>query len=319
MTYRTVLVIGGTGFIGSHVVAQLAAAGYNVIVPTRHFERARHLLELPTVDLYETDVHDDATLRRLMQGVDVVINLVGVLHSRPGVPYGPDFAAAHVALPQKIVAACADSGITRYLHMSALGASAEGASMYLRSKADGEKAAWSQPAVTTTVFRPSVVFGAEDHFLNLFAAMQRWFPLIPLGAADTKIQPIHVEDVARAFVHALANPRTGGQIYELAGPKVYSLRKLVQLAGEYSGHPRPVIGLPRALARSQAWLLEHIPGGPLMTRDNLDSMRRDNVASGPIAAELDIQPAALEAVAPHYLAGRDRNDQLDAYRRNAKR
>ena len=110
-----------------------------------------------------------------------------------------------------------------------------------------------------------------------------------------------------------------GQVYELVGPKVYSLRRLVQLAGEYSGHPRPVIGLPMALARWQAWLLEHAPGGPLMTRDNLDSMRSDNVASGPIAAELDIQPAALEAVAPHYLAGRDRFGQLDDHRRNAKR
>jgi NADH dehydrogenase len=319
MTYRTVLVIGGTGFIGSHIVAQLAAAGHAVIVPTRHSDRARHLLELPAVDLVQADVHDAAALHQLMQGVDAVINLIGILHSRPGVPYGPDFAIAHVELPKKIVAACAAAGVTRYLHMSALGASVTGISMYLRSKADGETAAWSRPEVQTTVFRPSVVFGAEDHFLNMFAAMQKWFPVIPLGAADAKFQPIHVEDVARAFVHALNNPATIGQVYELAGPKVYTLRELVQLAGKYAGHQRPVIGLPMALARCQAWLLEHAPGDPLMSRDNLDSMCNDNVASGPIAAELGIEPAALEAVAPHYLAQRDRNAQLDAYRRNAKR
>ena len=319
MTNRTVLVIGGTGFIGSHIVAQLAAAEHNVIVPTRHFERARHLLELPTVDLVEADVHDAATLQRLMQGVDAVINLVGILHSRPGVPYGPDFAAAHVELPKKIVAACAATGVTRYLHMSALGASASGASMYLRSKADGEVAAFSRPEVRTTIFRPSVVFGAEDHFLNMFAAMQKWLPVMPLAGADAKFQPIHVEDVARAYVHALDNPRTIGHVYELAGPKVYTLRALVQLAGEYSGHPRPVIALPASLARMQAWLLEHAPGEPLMSRDNLDSMRSDNVASGPIAAELDIQPAALEAVALHYLAGHNRSTRLDAHRRHAKR
>lgn len=320
MTYRTVLVIGGSGFIGSHIVAQLAAAGYSVIVPTRHYEHARHLLELPTVDqVVEADVHDAAALHQLMQGVDAVINLVGILHSRPGVPYGPDFAAAHVELPKKIVAACADTGVTRYLHMSALGASVTGTSMYLRSKADGETAAFSRPEVKTTVFRPSVVFGAEDHFLNMFAAMQKWLPVMPLGAADAKFQPIHVEDVARAFVHALENPRTIGHAYELAGPKVYTLRELVHLAGQYSGHPRPVIALPEALAHLQAWLLEHAPGGPLMSRDNLDSMRSDNVASGPIAAELDIQPVELEAVALHYLAGHNRSARLDAHRGHAKR
>lgn len=319
MTYHTVLVIGGTGFIGSHIVAQLAAQEYRVIVPTRHYEHGRHLLELPTVDLVEADVHDAAALHQLMQGVDAVINLVGILHSRPGVPYGPDFAAAHVELPKKIVAACVDAGVTRYLHMSALGASVNGTSMYLRSKADGEAVAFSRPELKTTVFRPSVVFGAEDHFLNMFAAMQKWLPLMPLGAADAKFQPIHVEDVARAYVHALDNPKTIGHAYELAGPKVYTLRELVQLAGQYSGHQRPVIGLPATLARMQAWLLEHAPGGPLMSRDNLDSMLSDNVASGPIAAELDIQPAALEAVALHYLAGYNRSAQLDAYRDHAKR
>ncbi len=319
MTYRTVLVIGGTGFIGSHIVAQLAAQECRVIVPSRHYEHHRHLLELPTLDLVEADVHDAAALRQLMQGVDAVINLVGILHSRPGVPYGPDFAAAHVELPKKIVAACVETGVTRYLHMSALGASVNGASMYLRSKADGEAAAFSRPELKTTVFRPSVVFGAEDHFLNMFAAMQKWLPLIPLAGADAKFQPIHVEDVARAFVHALDNPKTIGHAYELAGPKVYTLRKLVQLAGEYSGHPRPIIGLPTGLAHLQAWLMEHAPGEPLMSRDNLDSMRSDNVASGPIAAELDIQPAALEAVALHYLAGYNRSAQLDAHRRHAKR
>ncbi|MFD2270507.1 complex I NDUFA9 subunit family protein [Undibacterium arcticum] len=316
-----VLVIGGTGFIGSHIVAQLAAAGVSIVVPTRHYERARHLLELPTVDLVQADVHDAAALHQLMQDVDAVINLVGILHSRPGVPYGPDFAAAHVALPTKIVAACAATGVTRYLHMSALGGRR---SRPLRCTCAPRPMArprpFSRPEVKTTVFRPSVVFGAEDHFLNMFAAMQKkWFPVIPLGAADAKFQPIHVEDVARAYVHALDNPRTIGQVYELAGPKVYTLRKLVQLAGQYSGHARPVIALPSTLARWQAWLLEHAPGEPLMTRDNLDSMRCDNVASGPIAAELDIQPAALEAVAPHYLAGRDQSGRLDAYRRNAKR
>ncbi|MDB5761200.1 MAG: NAD-dependent dehydratase [Herminiimonas sp.] len=305
MAYSSVLVIGGAGFIGSHLVAQLAASGRDITVPTRRYERARHLLVLPTVEVVEADVHDDAALHGLLQKADAVINLAGVLHSRagrPGSAYGPDFAVAHVDLPGRIVAGCAANGVRRYLHMSALGAHADAPSMYLRSKAAGEAVALSHPAVAATVFRPSVVFGEEDRFLNLFASLQKFLPVMLLGGADAKFQPVYVGDVARAFVNTLENPHAAGSIFELAGPRVYSLRELVKLAGAYSGHPRPVIGLPAPLARLQAFMLEHMPGGPLMSRDNLDSMKIDNVASGPPAPELGITPTPLEAVAPHYLA-----------------
>lgn len=319
MRYPTVLVIGGSGFIGSSLVAQLSTAGHTVIVPTRRRERAKHLITLPTVDVVEADVHDDAVLRRLMQDADAVVNLVGILHSRPGTPYGPDFARAHVELPKRIVAACAASGVPRYLHMSALGAAVDGPSMYQRSKAAGEAAAWSEPGLKTTVFRPSVVFGAGDHFLNMFAAMQRIFPVFPLGCAEAKFQPIHVEDVARAYVNALACEQTIGHAYELAGPTVYSLRQLVQLAGLYAGCPRPIIALPDWMARLQALLLEYAPFGPLMSRDNVASMQVDNVAKAPIAPELGIKPAALEAIAPYYLAGSLPRARYDDYRTRAHR
>lgn len=319
MRYPTVLVIGGSGFVGSSLVAQLSNAGHVVIVPTRRRERAKHLITLPTVDVVEADVHDDATLRRLMQDADAVVNLVGILHSRPGDPYGPDFARAHVELPKRIVAACAASGVSRYLHMSALGAAADGPSMYQRSKAAGEVAARSEPGLKTTVFRPSVIFGAGDNFLNMFASMQRILPVFPLGCAEAKFQPIHVEDVARAFVNALACEQTIGHTYELAGPTVYSLRQLVQLSGLYAGCPRPVIALPPSLARLQALLLEYAPFGPVMSRDNLASMQVDNVAKGPIAPELGIKPAALEAIAPHYLSGRFPRARYDDYRTRAHR
>lgn len=304
MRYPTILVVGGTGFIGSHLVAQLAASGRRVIVPTRRQSRSRMYSVLPTVEVVEANVHDPAVLSRLMRGVDAVINLVGVLHSGRGAAgskYGPAFARAHVELPKKIVAACVSNSVHRYLHMSALGASAQGASMYLRSKADGETAAFA-PGLETTVFRPSVVFGPEDQFLNLFAKLQKFFPVMPLGGADARFQPVFVGDVAQAFVNALEHPSTYGRVYELAGPKVYTLKELVELAGEYGGHPRPVIGLPPALARLQALALEFMPGGPLMSRDNLDSMKQDNIASAPIAPELGIVPTPLEAVAPQYLA-----------------
>jgi NADH dehydrogenase len=304
MDYHSVLVIGGSGFIGSHIVAKLAQTDWRVVVPTRHYESARHLLELPEVeDVIEADVHDDAALNRLIHGHTAVINLVGILHSRWGNPYGPDFARAHVELPKRIVAACVANGVHRYLHMSALGADRNGPSMYSRSKADGEAMAFSNPALATTVFRPAVVFGDQDRFLNMFARLEKFLPMMLLARADAKFQPVYVEDVAQAFVNALRNDRTIGKVYELAGPKVYTLRELVKLAGTYTGHPRPVIGLPDSLARLQALIMEHMPGGPLLTRDNLDSMKVDNVASGPIDPELGITPTELEAVAPYYLTG----------------
>jgi NADH dehydrogenase len=305
--FHSVLVIGGSGFIGGHLLAKLATTDWRVIVVTRHYEKARHLIEVPSVDdIVEADVHDDAALHRVVQGHDAVINLVGILHSHAGTPYGPEFAKVHVELPRRIAKACADNGVHRLLHVSALGAAADAPSMYLRSKADGERAAASQPGVGVTIFRPAVVFGDGDHFLNMFAGLEKFLPLVPLAGADAKFQPIYVDDVAQAIVNALRNPRTINKTYELAGQTVYRLRDLVKLAGVYSGHERPVVGLPDSLARLQAMLLEHLPGEPLMTRDNLDSMKVDNVASSPIDPELEVTPTALESVAPYYLGAQRR-------------
>lgn len=303
LRHSSILVLGGSGFVGSRLVAQLAADGRRVIVPSRRYERVKHLCVLPTVEIVVADIHQDAQLAALVARADAVINLVGVLHSRPGggaTGYGPDFARAHVDLPKRVVAACIAGGVQRYLQMSALGAAATAPSMYQRSKAAGEAVALGAP-LQVTVMRPSVVFGEGDAFLNLFARLQRFFPVLPLGGVATRFQPIYVDDVARAFVNALDNQNTFGKSYDLAGPKVYTLRELVQLAGRYAGHSRPVIGLPTPLARLQALFLEWAPGGPLMSRDNLDSMKTDNIAPAPIAAELDVQPQALEAIAPFYL------------------
>jgi NADH dehydrogenase len=301
-----VLVLGGSGFIGRHVVAQLSEAGHRVIVPTRHFQRARDLLVFPGIDdVVEADIHDDEALNRLVSGMDAVINLVGILHSRAasgGQRYGDDFLRVHVELPRRVVTACAVHGVRRYLHMSALGADPQGPSMYLRSKGDGESAALSNPAVAVTIFRPSVVFGEEDHFLNRFAAMQKWLPVIPLACEDAKFQPVYVGDVARAIAAALDDEATIGHVYPLVGPRVYTLRELVRLAGLYSGHLRPIFGLPSSAARIQAWLLEQLPGEPLMSRDNLDSMKVDNIAGFPGIPELGIAPTELESVAPVYLS-----------------
>ncbi|MFC0136253.1 NAD-dependent dehydratase [Massilia eurypsychrophila] len=318
MRQMTVVVFGGTGFIGSHLVAQLSAAGVRTLVPTRRLVRARHLATLPMVEAIEADVGraDAAQLARLLHGADAAINLVGVLHSKPGTPYGPQFRRAHVELPAAIVAACAAAGVPRYLHMSALGADRDGPSMYQRSKADGEIAARGAASVAATIFRPSVVFGPEDNFLNMFAKMQRWLPVVPLACAGAEFQPVFVGDVAQAFVHALRDPKTRHQVYALGGPAIYTLAELVRLSGRWSHHERPIIELPNWLGRLQAAIFEMMPGTPLMTRDNLDSMKCDNVVDPAIqaltAATLGIKPVALEAVAPQYLSPHERLDDFRA-------
>ncbi len=302
MRHESIIVIGGSGFIGSHVVAQLVASGRRVIVPTRRSARARHLLVLPTVQLVEMDVFDPLALNRQVGRADAVINLVGVLHSSPGNPWGPAFERAHVELPRRIIAACQSQGIKRCLHMSALGADEHGPSMYQRSKAMGEKIMFEATGLEVTSFCPSVVFGPEDNFLNMFAKLQSLLPVLALGGISAKFQPVFVGDVAKAFVQALDQPKTIGQTYELVGPHVYTMKELLHLTGTYSGHARPVIGLPDKLARMQAFMLEHLPGGPLMSRDNLDSMKVDNVATGRYSAPPEWNPTPLEAVAPSYLA-----------------
>ncbi|WP_044529929.1 complex I NDUFA9 subunit family protein [Herbaspirillum sp. B65] len=322
MAVKKILVIGGSGFIGTRLIELLGrSTGYRVMVPTRRYERAKHLLVSPVVGVVEANIHDDAVLARLVAEADVVINLVGILQSRPargGAPYGPDFERQHVLLPRRIVAACVQQGVPRYLHMSALCADAQGPSMYLRSKAAGEREALSAPTLDVAIFRPSVVFGEGDNFINMFAGLNRAFPIIPLGSPDARFQPVYVGDVAQAFMAALHLPRLGGKVFELGGPKQYTLRELVRLSGWYCGHPRPIIGLPDALGRLQAFVLEHLPG-KLMSRDNVASMRVDNVLHGPIAPELQLTPRALEEVVPTYLAARSPQQQFDFFRSTARR
>jgi NADH dehydrogenase len=317
MVIKNVLLIGGSGFLGSAVAARLATAGMSLRVPSRRPERARHLLTLPAMELIQADVHDPATLAGLMQGQDAVVSLVGVLHSRPGSPYGPDFARAHVDLPAKIVAACAGAGVRRLVHVSALGADPAGPSAYQRSKAAGEAAIRAAgPGLAWTLLRPSVIFGRGDHFLNLFAGLLRLFPLLPLAGAATRFQPVWVGDVAEVVARCLTGPGVAGQTYPLAGPKVYALADLVRYVGRLTGHRRPVLALPEALGMVQARLLELAPN-PVMSRDNLLSMRVDNVvAEGTPPLPFGLAPHPLEAVAPLYLGAADPRGRYYAFRQH---
>jgi len=303
-----ILVLGGAGFVGRHLVAALAARGLRVTVPSRHRERAKHLLPLPTVEVVETDLMAPGVLEGLARGKQALVNLVGILHG--------DFERVHVELPKRVVAVCRAERVTRLLHMSALGASLEAPSAYLRSKAMGEKAALSAPELDVTVFRPSVIFGPEDAFLNTFAALARFFPVLPLACPQARFQPVYVGDVARAMGQALDSVDTHGKAYELCGPRQYSLRELVELVCSITGRRRAVIGLPDRLAYLQALVMEKLPG-KLITRDNLRSMQVANVCAG--GFPFGIRPHALEAVAPGYLAPGGPRERYPRLRWRARR
>jgi NADH dehydrogenase len=205
--------------------------------------------------------------------------------------------------------------VRRVVHVSALGVDAHAPSRYLRSKAAGE-AALAAAGLDLTVLRPSVIFGEGDRFLNLFARLQSILPVMPLAGADARFQPVWVDDVALGIVRCLDDRTTIGETLECCGPEVYTLAQLVRIAGREAGHPRPVIGLPGWLGRLQAALMEMLPGEPLMSRDNLDSMRVASVATGsrPGLARLGIRPASVEAIAPLYLGRGQGLARLDHWR-----
>ncbi|MDB5813804.1 MAG: NAD-dependent dehydratase [Rhodocyclales bacterium] len=319
VTLRSILLVGGTGFIGTALAQRLSALGLRVIVPTRRADKGDALRLLPTVEVVEADVYDTSVLCGLMSEVDAVVNLVGVLHSESDVPYGPEFARAHVELPRTIVAAARLSEVSRIVHLSALGADMHGPSEYLRSKADGEAVIHvADPDIEWTIFRPAVVFGPGDKFLNLFAKLTTWLPILPLGGAHTRFQPVFVEDVVSAIVCALRQHKGLGETIELAGPRVYTLADLVRYVADLRGHRCMVLSLPEKLALLQAACMEYLPG-PLMSRDNVLSMRRDCVASGP-AMPFGLPATALETVTPQWLLGEgDWRGALDRFRQRAHR
>lgn len=345
MKIERICILGGAGFVGAHLVSQLAARGLQVRVLSHRRETAKALILLPTVEVIEADVHDQQALIRHFRGMDAVVNLVGILHESkvgrvdlPNARRG-DFQKVHIELPRKVIHACGEAGVSRLLHMSALGADPVARSAYQRSKGVAEALVreagmrhsehenWylNGPkfihghGLNVTIFRPSVIFGRGDSFLSMFARLLKLFPVLPLASAGTRFAPVHVDDVARAFADSLDNTATYGQTYDLCGPKAYTLQELVNYVGTVIGKPRSIIPLGDRLSYVQAWALERMPGKKLMTRDNFYAMSVDNVCTGGWPSVFGYQPASLEAVAPEYLRADTPRARYEGYRESARR
>ncbi len=295
MNIKKVLLLGGTGFIGASLADQLTARGYFVTVPTRLRERGKHLLILPTVDVVEADVHNAEALLGLAKEHDAVINLIGILHG--------DFEREHAQFPKLVAETCVKANVARLIQMSALNADPHGPSVYLQSRGRGEAnvlaVAKANPTLQVTMFQPSVVFGENDKFLNMFVGLVKMFPVIPLGSANAQFQPVWVEDVARAIADSLARSETFGKTFRLVGPRVYTLEQLINFVVSLTGKQRVVIGLGPSLSMLQAAVFERLPG-KLITRDNVRSMSLPNISSDPFPAIFG-QASDMEAVVTGYM------------------
>lgn len=300
-----VTVFGGSGFVGRHVVRALARRGYRVLVAVRRPDLAgavRTFGNVGQVQPIQANIRDQGSVERAVHGAAAVVNLVGIL-SESG---RQRFAAVHAEGPERIAAAARAAGARRMVQVSAIGADAESASAYGRSKAAGE-AAVRDRFPEAVVVRPSIIFGPEDSFFNRFAGMARLSPALPLiGGGHTRFQPVFVGDVAEAVARAIDGDAQSGTIYELGGPEICSFRELMELMLAETGRRRLLVPLPFGLARAMASVLQILPGAPL-TVDQVEQLKRDNVVSQQAEAEgrtlggLGIDPVAMQIVLPTYL------------------
>ena len=314
---KNICVLGGTGFVGQQVVEALAKQGHRIKVISRHRERHRDLLVLPTVKIVSADILDPPVLKEQFIGQDAVVNLVGILNEAGK----RTFQKIHVELARKVGEACIMNQVPRLLQMSALKADVNGPSKYLRSKGEAEKYLHNLHDVAVTSFQPSVIFGPYDDFFNRFAKLLRIpprFAPFPLACANAKFAPVYVEDVALAFARALDDQRTFGQRYALCGPNVYTLLELVKYTAEVSGIKKPIMPLGNGLSRLQAAIMGMLPGKPF-TMDNYLSTTVDSVCEEGFPELFAIKPKALEAVVPHYLGKQSIRQRYSVLRRAARR
>jgi uncharacterized protein YbjT (DUF2867 family) len=318
MRPQSIVVLGGTGFLGTRLVARLIKDGHRVTVLSRDREQHKHLLVLPGLTLEYCDVYQEAQLSERFRGKDVVINLVGILNERGFSGLG--FRRAHTELTQGVLQAARSAGVTRLLQVSALKAAVDAPSYYLRSKGDAEqRIREGSAALDWTIFQPSVMFGPSDSFLNRFAgllAVSPWF--FPLAKPNARFQPVFVDDVIEAMLRCLHGGACSRKTYELGGPQVYSLREIVGLVAKLTGHRRWIVGLPDFAARIQALVMDFVPGRPFSS-DNYRSLTIDSVCTEDGFAKLGIRPQSMVASARQYLGALEDNARLSHNRARAGR
>lgn len=300
MNNHRVFVLGGTGFVGRHLLNRLAREGIATRVATRHPHRCRDLRLVPGCEVHQVAGWDTPSLTAAMAGCTLVVNLVGILNEGGG----RTFEGSHVTLVETATRAARAAGVPRFLHLSALNADAEeGPSDYLCSKGRGERVALAAEGLGVTCFRPSLIFGPGDHLFTRFAGLLRLAPgVLPLACADTRFAPVYVGDVIEAMLAALERPESRGQAYDLCGPRVFGLRELVEYAGERIGRRVRIVPLSDTLAQRQARLFQALPG-KLFTLDNYRSLQLDSLCRQDGLGALGIQATDLEVVVPTYLGG----------------
>lgn len=320
MAARNVCILGGSGFVGSHLGAAFVRAGHRVTVLTRDPERAKHLRVLPAARIVRCDVHDGEQLAGALLGHDAAVNLVGILNETGR--DGRGFRHAHEELARTLVSCCRRARVRRLLQMSGLNADAEGGpSHYLRSKGRAERIVREAggPDFLWTIFQPSVIFGAGDSFINRFASLLTILPLgLPLARPNARLSPVWIEDVTAAMLRCLEDDATAGQAYQLCGPDVLTLREIVCFVRDELGLRRAVVGLPDTVSRLQAAIMDFIPGKPFST-DNYLSLTRDSVCSVDGFGRLGMRPQSMRAVVPRYLGLEGGRNRLAAFRRSARR
>ncbi len=297
---RSIAIVGGTGFVGRNIVNRLSNTGqWKIKLFTRRREKHRDVLVLPNVELITDNIHDQEKLNQHLANCDVVVNLVGILNEKG--KDGEGFRQVHVNLTQKIINACQTSGVKRLLHMSALNADAKaGKSHYLRTKGEAEALVHAVENINVTSFRPSVIFGRGDIFLNNFATLLKvpsYLFMLPSGHA--KFAPVWVNDVVDVMLTTIDNPATYGQRYNLCGPKVYTLQEIVQYVAQVLGKKRLVIPLNDKLSSIAANVMEIVPTKPY-SKDNYLSAQVDSVCDEDHFAELGITAHAMESIVPRY-------------------
>jgi NADH dehydrogenase len=317
MRLLSIAVLGGTGFLGTRLVARLIREGHRVTVLSRDREQHKHLLVLPGLTLENCDVYQQAQLSERLRGQDVVINLVGILNERGF--GGAGFRRAHTELTQTVLRAARSAGVTRLLQVSALKADPNAPSYYLRSKGEAEKLIREQTGLDWTILQPSVMFGPGDSFLNRFAGLLAVIPLIfPLARPKARFQPVSVDDVVAALVASLHGGATSRQTYELGGPSIYPLREIVALVATLTRRRRWIIGLPDFAARLQGFVMNFVPGRPFST-DNYRSLKVDSVCTENGLPKLGIKPQSMMASARQYLGALEDNARLSQNRAAAGR